>query len=283
LTVATKWGAKGGGWYILLAERCCPLVAAFNFAQNVDALAHFKSLAAEITAVKDRVQNLIGGAHWPTVGAWKESVLRSILRRHLPPSLQIGSGFVLSEDGQSNQIDVLIYDDSGPILFRDGDLVIVTPDVVRAAIEVKTRIKPADLKAVIAKLDKTARLLRHQPKVPAPFFGIYSYEEEPLNCDRLLSALQESNGEFGNYEINCVSIGTRQFVRFWEFPPAGPRQQYSRWHCYDLDGIAQAYFVHNVIDHLFPQSVVLNNEIWYPIDGKESRLVASKPKMAGNE
>jgi len=92
----------------------------------MDTQAHFNSLAAEITAVKDRVQNLIGSAHWPTVGAWKETVLRSILRRHLPPALQIGSGFVISENGQSNQIDVLIYDDSGPVLFRDSDLVIVT-------------------------------------------------------------------------------------------------------------------------------------------------------------
>jgi hypothetical protein len=240
--------------------------------------AHFKSLAAEITAVKDRVQNLIGKAHWPTVGAWKETVLRSILRRHLPPSLQIGSGFVMSEEGQSNQIDVLIYDDSGPVLFRDGDLVIVTPDVVRAAIEVKTRIRPADLREVIAKLDATARLLRRQPKSPPPFFGVYSYEEEPLDCNFLLGTLREVNGGFGNYAIHCMSIGTRQFVRFWEFPPGGPAHDYSQWHCYDLDGIAQAYFVHNVIDHLFPQSVVLNNQLWYPIDGKESLLVATVPK-----
>jgi hypothetical protein len=246
--------------------------------EQMNTQAHFKSLAAEITAVKDRVQNLIGGAHWPSVGAWKETVLRSVLRRHLPPSLQIGSGFVISEDGQSNQIDVLIYDDSGPVLFRDGDLVIVTPDVVRAAIEVKTRIRPADLKEVLAKLDTTARLLRRQPKTPRPFFGIYSYEDAPLECGLLLTTLQEVNGGIGNYEIHCVSIGTNQFVRFWEFPPVGAAREYSHWHCYDLDGIAQAYFVHNVVDHLFPQSVVLNNQLWYPIDGKESRLVGSAPK-----
>ena len=240
--------------------------------------AHFKSLAAEITAVKDRVQNLIGNAHWPTVGAWKETVLRSILRRYLPPNLQIGSGFVISKDGQSKQIDVLIYDDSGPVLFRDGDLVIVTPYVVRAVIEVKTRIMAAELEGIVAKLDATARLLRAQPKHPPPFFGIYSYEEEPLECDLLLNTLQKVNGNFGHYEINCISIGKRQFVRFWRFSPEGPARDYSHWHCYELDGIAQAYFVHNVVDHLFPGSVLLNNPLWYPVDGKESRLIASKPK-----
>jgi hypothetical protein len=71
----------------------------------MDTQGHFNSLAAEITAVKDRVQN-----------------------------------------------------------FRDGDLVIVNPDVVRAAIEVKTRIRPADLQSVIEKIDATAKLLRRQPK-----------------------------------------------------------------------------------------------------------------------
>lgn len=244
----------------------------------MDALAHFRSLAAEITALKDRVQNLIGNAHWLSVGESKESVLRSILRRHLPSSLQVGSGFVISEDGQSKQIDVLIYDETGPLLFRDGDLVIVTPDVVRAVIEVKTRIRPGDLEEVLAKVDATARLLRRPPKEPAPFFGVFSYEDEPLDPALLLQTLRRVNGGFGNYPIHCISIGLRQFVRFWEFPPTGNRRAYSRWHCYDLDEIAQAYFVHNVVDHLFPASVVLNNSIWYPVDGKESRLVAEAEK-----
>lgn len=46
---------------------------------------------------------------------------------------------------------------------------------------------------------------------------------------------------------------------------------------------AQAYFVHNDIDHLFPQSVVLNNGLWYPVDGKESRLIGTKPKKPAAE
>jgi hypothetical protein len=229
---------------------------------EMDTHAHFRSLAAEITAVKDRVQNLIGTAHWPTVGAWKETVLRSVLRRHLPPSLQIGSGFVISEDGQSNQIDVLIYDDTGPVLFRDGDLVIVTPDVVRAVIEVNT----------------TARLLRRQPKHPEPFFGIYSFEEHQLAPDLLLNTLHEVNAGPRAYDIHCVSLGVRQFVRYWPFSPDGKKEVYRYWHCYDLDGIAQAYFVHNVIDHLFPSAVVGNNNLWYPVDGKESRLIMIRPK-----
>jgi len=242
---------------------------------------YYKSLAHEITAVKDRVQILIGKGHWQTVGSWKESVLRSILRRHIPSSFQIGSGFVLSEYGISTQIDILIYDDSGPVLFRDGDLVIVTPDIVRAAIEVKTRIKRSDLKEVIQKITRVGGILERKAKHPYPFFGIFSYEEEPLDGQFLLNTIKEVNSERGlYYEIKCISLGMRQFVRFWEFPPTGIKRLHRRWHCYDLDRIAQAYFVHNVIEHLFPDSIERNNSIWYPVDGKKSQEISSIAKDA---
>lgn len=246
----------------------------------MDTKAHFQSLAAEITALKDRVQNLIAQKHWPTVGAWKETVLRSVIRRHLPASLHIGSGFVISESGLSTQIDILIYDDSGPILFRDGDLVIVTPDVVRAAIEVKTRISKQDLPEVLTKIDTLARLLHKTPGHPSPFFGLFSYEEHPFDPEYLLGTLKETNGGIGNYEINCISIGLRQFVRFWPFHPRGEtKRAYDHWHCYELENIGQAYFVHNVIDHLFPDQVRSNNNLWYPIDGKENSQVGGIAKV----
>jgi hypothetical protein len=245
----------------------------------MDTHAHLKSLATEISAVKDRVQNLIGPAHWPTVGVWKESVLRAVLRRHLPSSLGIGSGFVVSADGQSTQIDVLIYDDTGPILFQDGDLIIVTPDVVRAVIEVKTRLKGTDLREVFGKIDATGRLLKRQPKYPAPFFGVYSYEEEDLDAVQVLAALQEVNRGDASHDIHCVSVGTRQFVRFWRYKPDAPSIFYAKWHSYALEGTAQAYFVHNVIDHLFPTAVVQNRALWYPDDDKESRIKAIREKL----
>ena len=246
----------------------------------MDTNAHFRSLASEITAIRNRVQNLIGPAHWPTVGAAKESVLRSIIRRHLPPSLHVGSGFILSPDGQSSQIDILIYDERAPVLFKDGDLVILTPDSVRGVIEVKTRLSMQEFKNAVSKLDEIATLMRLKPRDPAPFFGLFAYEGPSLNDAALLSALKEHNGRFGSYVINFVSIGIRQFVRFWQFPPNGPARRYSCWHSYDLDGLAQAYFIHNIIDYLFPESVVSNNALWFPFTGKESALEATLPRDA---
>ena len=102
---------------------------------------YYRSLASELHAVKNRVRNFIGSHHWPTDGEWKESVLRTVLRRHLPSNMKVGRGFVVRPERPSKQIDVLIYDASKPVLYQDGDLVIVTCDAVKGIIEVKSNIE----------------------------------------------------------------------------------------------------------------------------------------------
>jgi hypothetical protein len=88
---------------------------------------YFQSLAIEVEALKDRVRYLIEDQHWQTDGEWKESVIRQVLRRHLPQSVSVSRGFIVTASTASRQIDVLIVDSSKPVLFRDGDLVFVTP------------------------------------------------------------------------------------------------------------------------------------------------------------
>src|SRR5690348_10543597 len=100
--------------------------------------AYFKSLTREVNALKGRVRHLIEGNHWQTDGEWKESVVRQILRRHLPGSVEVGRGFVVTQDAATHQLDVLIFKSSKPVLFRDADLVFVTPDSVVGVVEVKS-------------------------------------------------------------------------------------------------------------------------------------------------
>ena len=71
---------------------------------------YFQSLSQELHSLKSRVWSFIRDRHWQTDGEWKESVVRAVLRRHLPKSGQIGRGFVITNDDPSNQIDILIYD-----------------------------------------------------------------------------------------------------------------------------------------------------------------------------
>ena len=99
----------------------------------------------ELLAIQDRVRNLID--HWGEDGKYKEAILKTVIKRFLPEKYSIVSGFVVrqtnvrGEHEPSPQIDIIIYDNSFPTLFKEGDFAIVTPDSVRAIIEVKANLQ----------------------------------------------------------------------------------------------------------------------------------------------
>lgn len=63
-----------------------------------------RSIVNEMDAMKNRVRHLIQDRHWLTDGEFKETILRSVIRRHLPDSMIIGRGFVVGRNRVSTQI-----------------------------------------------------------------------------------------------------------------------------------------------------------------------------------
>jgi hypothetical protein len=244
---------------------------------------YFKSLSSEFEVLKNRVRNFIGDAHWLSDGEWKESVLRTVLRRHLPITIGVGSGFVVTPSKVSSQIDILLYDKTKPVLFQEGDFVIVTPDAVLGLIEVKTNVlrsKPPfrrnkkDIGEILYKLANNVELvctktLATRVFVSNRFFGLFSYQSEISDPFDVLDALKSITKENPRRIINAVSLGERMFVRYWDFDPENHKRIADKWNSYALNAIAPAYFVHNVIEHLCPHSVLENNSVWYPEEGKE--------------
>ena len=235
---------------------------------------HFKNLTTELESLKDRVRHYINDKHWLSDGEWKESVIRTVLRRHLPASIGIGSGFIVFEGKPSTQIDILLYDNSKPVLFQDGNLVILTPDAVRGVIEVKTKFnKKKDFHSAVEKLCKIAELINPFSTYAVDrFIGLFSYEKSRFKTTEILSILQKNCNGHKHKVINCVSLGQDYFVRYWPNDPNSKTgmQDYHKWHEYYLKTMAPGYFIHNAIDHLFPQWTVKNNIIWYPENGKEA-------------
>jgi len=109
----------------------------------------------------NRLSQLIGNAHEPSIGAYKERLLMRLIKDSVPKRYDVGTGFVLfpgerqfsgkspDEDGPwrlnghkvSKQIDIIVYDSLNfPTVFKDGDFVIVRPESVRSIIEVKGSI-----------------------------------------------------------------------------------------------------------------------------------------------
>ena len=154
--------------------------------------------------------NLIGNAHNGESGSWREAVVRQTLRRHLPSTVHVGTGFIVDRNRTSPQIDVLLHDASYPTLFRQGDTVIVTPDAVRGVIEVKSSISTygdhenprADSKSLIYALDHLGRcgeLIGGKDQV---FLGLFSYEYSLTDSQRVVDTLPLATK--GNADRICL-------------------------------------------------------------------------------
>ena len=61
----------------------------------MDTKKYFESLSLECDALKDRVKNFIADSHWLTDGEWKESVLRSMIKRSISSTVGVGRGFIV--------------------------------------------------------------------------------------------------------------------------------------------------------------------------------------------
>lgn len=246
----------------------------------VDLINFQRSITEELDIIKNRVRNLIGGIHWGEEGRFKEAILRNIISKFLPSNLSIGTGFVIKKYNNhtdiSNQIDIIIYDNTIPPLFSEGDFVITTYKNVKGIVEVKTRIKNARLENVITTAEENGKLIGDK-KI---FNGIFSYEYsdsiESETIDRVL-------GRKSGY-VNHISLGKNIFVKFWKesdkdkLQPPIDNCESDFYNLYKIDGLSFSYFISNLIESTCSSN--LDDRWWflYPIqETKETRRIRTIP------
>lgn len=236
---------------------------------NPDFFTYHKSLTDEIHSVKNRIRNLV--PHWPTDGEYKEVALRSILRRHLPESMLVGRGFIVTQDSESTQIDILVIDRNKPTLFKDGDLMIVTPDAVRAIIEVKTSLRsPSEIKKALIKLGENKKKCKGIKDV---WTGLFVYEDQPSQQEKILRCVGEAY-KTTESSVNCVCYGKTTFIRYWKNGRHINSKDGPIWHLYQLQNMASAYFVGNLIDSISAVDCETSSFAWFPVaEGKETTRV----------
>lgn len=258
-----------------------------------------KSITTELTLTKDRVEFLIGNANWGDVGRYKEAILRKTISQFLPSNLQIGTGFIIGNsdhqfgrNGQiSSQLDIIIYEDKSPVIFREGDFVIITESAVRAIIEVKTKVvNYSDLEtegqdnALNKIINKINRLRDFETFNPVgnhrkKFVGIFSYEhDQDFSNERIDEALRLSNGI-----VNHISLGPNKFIRYWEntvgLEPRPIPDYHGRCYIrYNLTDLSFSYFISNLLHIVADEDPIERYWFSFPIEGtKEIHRAEPRP------
>jgi hypothetical protein len=179
--------------------------------------AFWTSVSKEFEATRTRFQDIMGGKHNLSDGTYKELILRNAIKRHLPESLDLCTGFVCTDNECSTQIDLLMLDKEGFTLFKEGDLRIVTPGAVRAIVEVKTKMIGAkQLEEYLTKLAKNASIIsRVNQTAKAPgrplWAGMFSYLGGTGRAAQVLEFVAAAE-RAERYPIDCVAFGPDTLV-----------------------------------------------------------------------
>lgn len=238
---------------------------------------YHKNITLELLATNNNVRSLIN--HWGEEGRYKEEVLKNMIRRFLPEKYKIASGFVIrpvQDYGQheaSRQIDLLIYDNESPLVFKEGDFVITTPDSVRAIIEVKANMQNQNTRAVVEEAnDKGKFIFEGKTNKDASFFnGIFSYASTNPTPNRFHNSISQANERFEadeyfkKFKVNHISFDKDWFIKYWV--------EEDRPHSiYQIPDLSFSFFISNLVDTLANKSVEANNFIWFALD-KEHRKI----------
>jgi len=228
-----------------------------------------KSIAFEIKALQDRVRDLIGDANWAYEGRYKEDLLKGIIKRFLPSTVSLGTGFILQKlQGNlsiSKQIDIIVYDNTYPLLFTEGDFIVTTPANVVGIIEVKTNIHH-HIKETITNATSNGRFLKK-----GIFNGIFVFNEYGgLFPNRTIRrSLEDSNGI-----VNHLCIGQGIFIKHWTHWTTEAINHVDKYSIYGLANLAFTYFISNLVDSISKEDLQERYWFHYPIEtGKESWLI----------
>lgn len=240
---------------------------------------YHRTTSSELLALTNKVRSLI--THWGEDGRYKEAVLKNIIRRFLPEKYIIGTGFVVKqtqnrgEHLSSKQIDLIIYDDSSPVLFKEGDFVILTPDAVRGIIEIKANLQNQIVANVLRQANENGQFVfsGKDDKTQKFFNGIFSYEGFRNNfvMENFVDNYLQSNQDFTDdpyylsFKVNHVSLNKDWFIKVWN-------EDENPHSIYNIEDLSFSFFISNLIDTIANKSIEKNNFIWYATD-KELNLI----------
>jgi hypothetical protein len=246
----------------------------------IDPVEFQKSINQELQVAKNRVRHLIGDANWADEGTYKEILLRNVIRKYLPANLSVGKGYIMKNRAGyrnfkvSKQIDILVYDNTYPLIFSEGDFVIVIEDSVKGIIEVKSKIYAGrensnSLFKILEKFNSFDQFPKIREKGPGRIFkGIFSYDfSRDINHHIIDESLRMSEGM-----VNHICLNSSIFIRHWTSAqdlPAYVDCDDHFYNIYDLEDLAHAYFISNLVHMSSGKELMDQYWISFPIEGSK--------------
>ena len=230
-----------------------------------------KSISKELIAIKDRVRNIILDHHWGEEGRYKEVILAEVIRNRLPNNVSVGTGFIINGEDISTQIDIIVFRNDIPLVFRQGDFVIVPAESVLGIIEVKTKHDQYQLRDAIVK----SSMINHLMGDRMFFNGIFIYEidfewKRGKKSNRvptvIENALKDCNGN-----VNYLCIGQDYFAKSWQRNQPEIGLENAHYSFYRIHNLSFGYFISNLIEDAYimsknePLPYTLN-KMFYPIE-----------------
>lgn len=236
-----------------------------------------KSVSNELMSIKNRVRDFIGDRHWGEDGRFKEIILTDILKKHLPKNVSIGTGFVISNNDITSQIDIIIYDNTLPVMFKNNDFVIVAAESVCAIIEVKSKLTTNIAKKAIEKADSNAKIIykslsqsfitktryaigRNPIRTYKRniFNGIFAFECESnavFNNENVKNLLKQSAGR-----VNYICFDKDYFLKHWDVGQPTANNDLSHYSLYEIEDLSFGYFISNLVEDIY----IMKNRISIP-------------------
>jgi hypothetical protein len=191
-----------------------------------------------------------------------------MIQRFLPEKFKIGSGFIVRQTHErgnhepSKQIDLIIYDTSYPMLFKDNDFVILTADSVLGIIEVKANATNQGLSEIVKKANNNGKFIYNArvDKIKPLFNGIFSYDTIANQIKNPWNKLGDNKQLYG---VNHISFNQDWFYKFW-------KQEFNNGNAphyfYEIKELSFSFFISNLIDCICGTSVIENSNLWFPVD-----------------
>lgn len=242
-----------------------------------DLINYQKTINQEISLLKDKLKYLT--KHGLANGNYREIILSSTIKKHLPSKYSIGTGFIVKQcetrgkHEVSTQVDLMIYDNSYPVLFREGDFSIVTTDAVRAIIEVKTNFGSTTFPGEYDKANRMGAFImsnRNIELIPTRLFnGIFYFNTKEISSSEnsIEESIRRTHNEIPDndiFHLSCVNhicFSDKVLYKYWHSNNDGSKHK-----LYRIEDLAYSFFISNLLSYLEGRTMRDNTYIWYPHD-----------------